>query len=76
MYKIQTIHSYPSTLSVSGNWMHCSSELKREFPHLTETDLKLESGREIELLQRLESQLSKDRNEVLHLLKRWRVEII
>jgi hypothetical protein len=57
------------TFKIHGNWSDQSKELKSKFPQLTDSDLKFESGKENEMLKRVESRLSKTRSEVIGLIK-------
>ena len=54
---------------ITGNWESQSKALKTKYPQLTESDLKLESGKDGELLARIESRLHKKREEVIAILK-------
>jgi hypothetical protein len=53
----------------SGDWDKQSKALKAKFPKLTLEDVKFESGKELDLIKRLEHKLDKDRNEVIGILK-------
>ncbi|MCC5923261.1 MAG: hypothetical protein JJT77_05720 [Crocinitomicaceae bacterium] len=53
---------------VTGNWENQSKELKGKFSQLTDSDLKYESGKENELLERVEKRLNKKREEVINIL--------
>ena len=55
---------------ITGNWADQSKELKGKFSQLTDEDLKFESGKENELLKRVETRLNKDRNEVINIIKK------
>ena len=55
--------------TITGDWTNQSKLLKEKFSHLSDTDLKLESGREEELLTRLQQRLKKNRNEVITIIK-------
>ena len=59
---------------ISGNWNQQSKNLKTEFPKLTDEDLKLETGREDQLINRLSSKLQKGRLEVISILKKGQIE--
>lgn len=52
----------------NGNWDAQSKQLKAMFPTLTDTDLKLETGKEDELLRGLETKLGKTREELTGIL--------
>ncbi len=55
---------------VTGNWEHQPKAPKVKFPKLTDSDLKVETDKEIELLTRIESKLDKKRLEVFDILKK------
>ena len=57
------------TFKIQGNWSAQSKELKSKFPQLTDSDLKFESGKENEMLKRVESRLSKTRSEVIGIIR-------
>lgn len=54
---------------ISGNWDEQSKKLKSKFPKLTDSDLKVESGKEHEMISRVESRLNKNRDEVMNIMK-------
>ena len=53
----------------TGNWDEQSRKLKEKYSQLTDSDLKLETGKEEELLGRLGSRLDKKRDEVINIIK-------
>lgn len=53
----------------NGDWDKQSKALKEKYPKLTTEDVKFESGKELELIKRLETKLGKNRNEVVGILK-------
>ncbi len=53
----------------SGDWNKQSKALKAKYPKLTSEDVKFESGKELDLIKRLEVKLNKDKNEVIDILK-------
>jgi uncharacterized protein YjbJ (UPF0337 family) len=53
----------------TGNWENQSKQLKKDYAQLTDADLKFESGKENELLGRIEKRLNKNREEVISLIK-------
>jgi len=55
---------------ISGNWADQSKSLKNKFSLLTDADLKYESGKESELLGRLQNRLNKSREEVMAIIKK------
>lgn len=57
-----------------GNWDEQSKLLKEKFSQLTDADLKFESGKENELLTRLETRLNKKREEVVNIIKKGQPE--
>lgn len=55
---------------ISGDWKRQADKLKEKFPRLTDSDLKFESGREEDLLERVEARLHKKREEVIDIIKK------
>ncbi|MGV3598255.1 MAG: hypothetical protein ACO1PI_10340 [Bacteroidota bacterium] len=55
---------------VSGDWGMQTRQLKEKYPQLTDADLKFETGKETDLLGRIEKRLSKNREEVINILKK------
>jgi len=55
---------------ISGDWKPQAVRLKEEFPQLTDSDLKFESGREDDLIKRVETRLHKKREEVINIIKK------
>ena len=53
----------------TGNWDEQSKSLKQKYSQLTDSDLKLETGKEEELLNRVSSRLGKKRDEVISIIK-------
>ena len=58
------------TFKITGNWANQSKTLKGKFPQLTDADLKFETGKENELLGRVETRLNKKREEVINIIKK------
>ena len=58
------------TFKITGNWANHSKTLKGKFPQLTDADLKFETGKENELLGRVETRLNKKREEVINIIKK------
>jgi hypothetical protein len=54
---------------ITGNWEKQSKQLAKKFSQLTKADLKLETGKDSELLSRIETRLNKTREEVINLIK-------
>jgi hypothetical protein len=55
--------------AITGNWVDQSKQLKEKYAQLTDSDLQFEIGKESELLSRVESRLSKNRDEVIAIIK-------
>ena len=62
------------TFKVTGNWETQSKSLKTQFSQLTDSDVKFETGKEEELVSRLQTKLSKSREDVLAILKKTQTE--
>ena len=58
------------TFKIIGNWANQSKELKGKFSQLTDEDLEFETGKENELLKRVETRLNKNREEVINIIKK------
>ena len=58
------------TFKMRGDWNDQSKQLKAKFSQLTDEDLKFEEGKENDLLQRVETRLSKTREEILSIIKK------
>ncbi|MBL7883858.1 MAG: hypothetical protein JNL69_07295 [Bacteroidia bacterium] len=61
---------------IGGNWTAQSKQLQKQFPELTDADLKYESGQENDLLKRLETKLSKKRDEIINIVKKAKAETV
>jgi hypothetical protein len=55
---------------VTADWKVQSENLKKNFNQLTDSDLKFETGKETDLLQRVETRLNKKREEVINIIKK------
>ncbi len=53
---------------IKGDWNKQSNGLKINYPNLTNEDVKYEEGKEKDLFERIETRLSKNRNEVIGIL--------
>ena len=53
---------------INGNWDVQSKQLKNQFSQLTDEDLKVEQGKEHEMIGRVESRLNKSREEVIGII--------
>lgn len=58
------------TFKMTGNWDDQTVVLKEKFPQLTDADLKFETGKESDLLKRMETRLNKKREEVINIIKK------
>ena len=63
------------TFKITGNWANQSKTLKGKFPQLTDADLKFETGKENELLGRVETRLNKKREEVINIIQKGQPKI-
>ena len=61
---------------MTGNWNVQSKQLKSKFSQLTDSDLKFETGKENELLSRVERRLNKKRDEVINIIQKVQTEKI
>lgn len=55
---------------IKGNWDQQSIQLKGKYNQLTDEDLKVESGKENEMLTRLGNRLNINRNEVINIINK------
>ncbi len=55
---------------IKGNWEIQSKQLQEKYPQLTDADLKFETGKESELLSRLEARLHKNRVLVMNIIEK------
>ncbi len=53
-----------NTTELKGNWQETKGKLKQKFAMLTDNDLLLISGKEDELLGRLQTKLGKTKEEI------------
>lgn len=60
----------PEAFKITGNWADQSKVLQDKFAQLTDEDLKFESGKENELLKRVETRLNKKREEVINIIRK------
>jgi hypothetical protein len=63
-------HDMPPFFEVKGDWQAQSIQLKSKFPFLTDGDLKLEAGRENEMLKSMEARLHMNRAEVVEIIEK------
>lgn len=57
------------SFKIPKTWNEQSKQLKEKFSTLTDYDLKLEEGKEKEMLERIGNRLRKNREEVLSIIK-------
>ncbi|WP_346986223.1 hypothetical protein [Chryseobacterium sp. POE27] len=57
------------SFKIPENWDEQSKQLKEKFSILTDHDLKLQEGKEKEMLERIGNRLRKNREEVLNIIK-------
>ncbi|MDP2387790.1 MAG: hypothetical protein Q8M29_15565 [Bacteroidota bacterium] len=55
---------------IKGNWELQSKFLQEKYPQLTDADLKFETGKESELLSRLEARLNKNRALIMNMIEK------
>ncbi len=55
---------------ISGDWDKQAKQLKEKYVQLTDADLKFETGKESELLKRVETKLNKKREEVINIISK------
>jgi uncharacterized protein YjbJ (UPF0337 family) len=58
---------------ISGDWKQQAGRLKEKFPQLTDSDLKFESGKEDDLIMRVETRLHKKREEVINIINNGQI---
>lgn len=59
---------------ITGDWDAQAKQLKNKFSQLTDSDVKFETGKESELLGRLQSKLNKKREEVIQIIQKGQPE--
>ncbi|MGQ3015115.1 MAG: hypothetical protein ACT6QS_15495 [Flavobacteriales bacterium] len=59
---------------ITGDWSAQAKQLKEKFGQLTDADLKFETGKENELIGRMETRLHKKRDEVINIIKKGQPE--
>jgi hypothetical protein len=62
------------SFKIVGNWDDQSKRLKEKFAQLTDADLKFETGKESDLLTRVETRLNKKREEVINIIRKGQPE--
>lgn len=61
---------------ITGDWATQSKQLKSKFSQLTDADLKFETGKESDLLKRVETRLNKNREEVIKIIKSGQLRVV
>ena len=59
----------PKEFKIKGDWQVQAARLQEKFPFLTRGDLKLEIGKENEMLKSMESRLHMNRDEVIEVIE-------
>jgi uncharacterized protein YjbJ (UPF0337 family) len=68
---MQTTHTkQEEKFGITEDWDNQSKKLKEKYSELTDSDLKLVTGKEDELITRLEKRLSKKREEVIAIIRK------
>lgn len=60
----------PEAFKITGDWKIQSKQLQEKFSQLTDSDLKFETGKENDLLGRVQTRLNKNREEVINIIKK------
>lgn len=55
---------------ITGNWANQSKELKSKYSQLTDSDLKFETGKQDEMLKRVQTRLNKSHDEVVNIIRK------
>jgi len=58
------------TFKITGDWTKQANQLKEKYSQLNDADLKFETGKENELLGRVETKLNKKREEVISIINK------
>ncbi|MEQ8705077.1 MAG: general stress protein CsbD [Phaeodactylibacter sp.] len=58
------------SFKMTGDWKNLSKQMKAKYDQLTDSDLKFETGKENDLLKRIESRLHKSREEVVSIIRK------
>lgn len=65
-----TKDTHATDFKITGDWNAQSKVLKEKFSQLTDTDLKFETGKETELVDRVAARLNKKSDEVVNIIKK------
>jgi hypothetical protein len=63
------------TFKITGDWDLQSKKLKESFPQLTDSDLIFETGKENDLLNKVERRLNKKRQDVINIIRRGQPKV-
>lgn len=58
---------------ISGNWIKTAKAIQDKYALLSDADLKFETGKENELLGRIETKLKIERDEAIKIIKKCKV---
>ncbi|WP_417612304.1 hypothetical protein [Owenweeksia hongkongensis] len=72
---METTNNKTEGFKITGNWSDQSKALKTRYSQLTDTDLKLENGKENDMLKRVETRLGKNRDEVIDIIKKGQSKV-
>jgi len=67
---MQNTEKNAAVFTMTGDWAVQSKQLRKKFSQLTDADLKFETGKEEDLLKRIETRLHKKRDEVISIIKK------
>lgn len=68
-----TINEVAEKFTITGNWSEQTKGLKRRFTELTDSDLDFETGKEDELIKRMEAKLNRGSDEIISILKKGHI---
>ena len=67
---MNTTQSKHETFKITGDWAEQSKKLQAKYFQLTTADLKIETGKEEEMLKRVGTRLNKKREEVIGIIRK------
>ena len=65
----ENTHKGPDAFKITGDWAAQSKSLKSRFNLLTDSDLHLEAGKDLEVLNRVQERLSKSREDAIRIIR-------
>jgi hypothetical protein len=74
MYRIPTMHNFSPAFSMNDDWTTRSQQLQQENPQLAKEDLDFTSDNENELLERVGDKLNRNREEVIHIIRKGSID--